>query len=441
MNENGAKLKHRALLWRGIFIAALSVQVCSLCYYFVFFERHGFLPSPFLYDKSDTFMDLYNTLWWAGDDGRYTVWGSVYPPLNFLLLKALRIVFYQDIQLATPSDFRSLNLAPAYLLCIVHIIAPFVVVSFPAWRVISRPARLAVATIAAMSAPLLFSMERGNLIIICLLFLPLAFQEKSNFRTLAIALLINIKPYFAVLLIGYIIAGDFRRFLQATAFAGAIFLFTGLALDPDFPLFLLNLVSFSQNEAVFSGREVLALPSSISAFSYTLTTLLRDSNNAAIYAQGLVQMISLIELAKAAAILCAVALIIAARRRLTERQIMATLIIIVINAGVWVGGYSQIFYLACVPAFLSFRLLFPVVAAIGLILMPLDLATLMIDPLGPSWALLSGHIINNVWQLGLGTFVRPLLNFTLLLLVSLECIVRLSEQTRSNFAHTRIQYS
>lgn len=434
-------MKKQVLLWRAAFAAALLAQICALCYYFIFFERNGFLPAPFLYDRSDTFMDLYNTLWWAGDDGRYTVWGSVYPPLNFLVLKALRIIFYQDIQLATPSDFRTMRLSPAYLLCVVHTIAAFVVVSFPSWRRFSWSTRLAVATIATISAPMLFSMERGNLIIICLLWLPLALEEKSVLRTLAVAILINIKPYFAVLLIGYAIAGDIRSFLQATALAGAIFLFTGLALDPDFPLFLTNLISFSQSETVFSGREVLALPSSISAFSYTLMTILRDSPSLAIYAQGLVQAISLIELAKAAAILCAIILIVAARRRLSERQIMACLIVIVINAGVWVGGYSQIFYLAFIPAFVSLRFRWPIIAAVGLILMPLDLLTLMNDPLGPSWALLSGQIIDNVWQLGLGTFARPLLNFFLLLLVSLECIVRLSEQTRPNFVQTRIQYS
>ena len=434
-------MKQRTLLWRGLFIAALSAQVCSLWYYVSFFNNDGFLPSPFIYDKSDTFMDLYNTLWWAGDDGRYTVWGSVYPPLNFLLLKALRIIFYQDIQLGTPSDFRTMTLAPAYLLCGVHLIAAFVVVSFPAWRVISHPARLAVAIIAAVSAPMLFSMERGNLIIVCLLFLPLALEEKSSLRTLAVAILINIKPYFAVLLIGYIIAGDIRSFLRATALAGAIFLFTGLALDPDFPLFLTNLLSFSQDEAVFSGREVLGLPSSISAFSYTIATILRASKNPSIYAHGLEQMISLIEITKATAILCAVALIIAARRRLSERQIMAGLIVIVINAGVWVGGYSQIFYLAYIPAFLSLRLRWPIIAAVALILMPIDLVTLVNDPLNPSWAFLSNQIVDNVWQLGLGTFLRPVLNFALLLFVSLECIVRLSEQTHPSFAQTRIQYS
>ena len=44
----------------------------------------GTFQLPFSYDKSDTFMDFFHPLYWSNDSGLYTVWGSVYPPLNFL---------------------------------------------------------------------------------------------------------------------------------------------------------------------------------------------------------------------------------------------------------------------------------------------------------------------------------------------------------------------
>jgi len=419
---------------------ALLVQFCAVGYYATYLQHYGYLPSPFVYDKSDTFMDLYNTLWWAENDGRYSVWGSVYPPLNFLILKTIRILFYPNMEVALPTDLRQLQLAPAYLLSALHVLAPFVVVSFPGWKIGTPVFRIAAATVIAISPPLLFSMERGNLIIICLFLLPFLFEEKGNFRTLAIALLINIKPYFAVLLFGFLIAGDIRRFLQATALAGAIFIFTGLALDANFPLFLTNLVGFAQNDTVLSGREVLALPSSISAFSHTLDTIVRSSTSPAIYVNGVTELSEFIELVKTGLLLATLALVICARRHLSVQEVMAALLAIVINAGVWVGGYSQIFYFACIPVFFGMRLRAIHIALVVMMFMPLDLITLANNQLNPSWAYLSSSIVDVVWQIGLGSLIRPMLNVLLLFSLTMECVVRIS-QASPRSTHMRIKYS
>lgn len=423
-----------------VLVLALVVQFCAVGYYATYLRYYGYLPSPFVYDKSDTFMDLYNTLWWAGDDGRYSVWGSVYPPLNFLILKVIRILSYPNLQIALPIELRQLQLGPAIFLCALHLLAPFVVVSFPGWKIGTPVFRIAVAVVVAISPPLLFSMERGNLIIICLFLLPFVFDEKSNVRTVAIALLINIKPYFAVLLFGFLIAGDIKRFLQATAFAGAIFIFTGLALDANFPLFLTNLVGFAQNDTVLSGREVLALPSSISAFSHTLDTLVRTSTNPGIYVSGITQLSTLIELGKAALLLTTLTLVICTRRYLSVPEIMVVLLAIVVNAGVWVGGYSQIFYFACIPVFFGMRLRALHIALVAIMFMPLDLITLANDQLNPSWAYLSNSIVDVVWQIGLGSLIRPLLNGLLLFTLAMECVTRIS-QASPRSTHMRIKYS
>lgn len=423
-----------------VLVLALVVQFCAVGYYATYLRYYGYLPSPFVYDKSDTFMDLYNTLWWAGDDGRYSVWGSVYPPLNFLILKIIRILSYPNLQIALPIELRQLQLGPAIFLCALHLLAPFVVVSFPSWKIGTPVFRIAVAVVVAISPPLLFSMERGNLIIICLFLLPFVFDEKSNVRTVAIALLINIKPYFAVLLFGFLIAGDIKRFLQATAFAGAIFIFTGLALDANFPLFLTNLVGFAQNDTVLSGREVLALPSSISAFSHTLDTIVRTSTNPGIYVSGITQLSTLIELGKAALLLTTLTLVICTRRYLSVPEIMVVLLAIVVNAGVWVGGYSQIFYFACIPVFFGMRLRALHIALVAMMFMPLDLITLANDQLNPSWAYLSNSIVDVVWQIGLGSLIRPILNGLLLFTLAMECVTRIS-QASPRSTHMRIKYS
>jgi hypothetical protein len=421
-------------------VAALLVQIAAVGYYLMYLRLNGYLPSPFIYDKSNTFMDLYNTMWWAGNDGRYDVWGSVYPPLNFLILNVIRFLCYPSLEVAQPEDLRQLSVFPAALISALHVLAPFAVVTFPRWKIGTPPLRIIVALIAAISPPLLFSMERGNLIIICLFILPFAFEETSRFRALAIAVLINIKPYFAVLLFGFLIAGDVRHFLQVTAIAGAIFIFTGLAIDPNFPLFLTNLIGFAQDDTLLSGREVLALPSTISAFSHTLDTMIRSSTAPDIYAKGAPALSTLITWTNAALLMTALAMLVIARKRFSTPEIMAALLVIVVNAGVWVGGYSQIFYLACAPVLLGMRLRWFHVGLVAIIFMPLDLVTMVSDQLNPSWAYVSNKIVDVVWQVGLGSLLRPLLNAALLISLTLECVVRLSEGVIRP-RQMRIQYS
>ena len=43
------------------------------------FESGNGLPTPFFYDKSDSFMDFFHTNYWAFNDSRYTDWSAIYP--------------------------------------------------------------------------------------------------------------------------------------------------------------------------------------------------------------------------------------------------------------------------------------------------------------------------------------------------------------------------
>jgi len=72
-----------------VLVLILIINALGLAYYISHVIEYGYLPSPFVYDKSDTFMDLFNTMYWAYYEGRYTDWGSVYPPLGFLFLKII----------------------------------------------------------------------------------------------------------------------------------------------------------------------------------------------------------------------------------------------------------------------------------------------------------------------------------------------------------------
>ena len=78
--------------WTVFGFCGLFFQVANFVFEVLFYLENDYLPQPFFHDKGDTFMDFYHPYYWADDDGRYTLWKSVYPPLIFcfyFLLKCL----------------------------------------------------------------------------------------------------------------------------------------------------------------------------------------------------------------------------------------------------------------------------------------------------------------------------------------------------------------
>lgn len=416
------KLTRNKGLW--LIAAVLALQLASVAYYYFYFEAHGYLPAPFVYDKFDTFMDLYNSMWWGMQDFKYTLWGSVYPPLNFLILDALRLAFYGNSNFASPLDFREIEITPALLMCGLYAASPFVVVATERWRVLPPTSRFLVACTAAMSPPMLFAMERGNLIVLALVALPMVFSREAIWKIVGVAILINLKPYFAVLLLAFPIAGDWRGLIHATAAAGSLFVFTGLLNDPNFLAFIPNIFSFADAEQVLSGREVLALPSSISAFSYVLRLALKTSNTGGFPVTLVETILPLIEVAKMAGLAALLASMLVARDRLRDSEIVVGLIVIIVNLGFWVGGYSQIFYIACIPILLGMRFKTLHLRLLAAIFLPLDTIVLMTQDLGPNIVFPSLNIVPLDYQLGLGTVLRPVLNYALLFSLSWEFLAR-----------------
>ena len=66
-------------------LLALAV-VASVVSTAMAFRATGYLPQPFVFDTNDTFMDWFNTAFWANRPGAYDVWRSIYPPLSFVFL-------------------------------------------------------------------------------------------------------------------------------------------------------------------------------------------------------------------------------------------------------------------------------------------------------------------------------------------------------------------
>ena len=225
-----------------LLLACCVIQIAACVYLWLSFKENGYLPSPFVYDKADTFMDLFNPMYWADEPGRYTDWGSVYPPLNFLFLKGVRWLLVGQIHESDAFTLR--DSAKPFIPYIAAVFAASALFVFrhDLWRGFTGVQKALFFFIFLLSPPMMFSIERGNLIIFALGFLALALAKPGWTRTFAIGMLINIKPYFALYLVAFAISQRPRELISCTMMAGAIFLLSGILLDEHFLEFIQNLV-------------------------------------------------------------------------------------------------------------------------------------------------------------------------------------------------------
>lgn len=402
----------------------LLFNLAGVLYYIHFSIVNGYLPSPFLYDKSDTFMDLFNTLHWAYDDGRYTDWGSVYPPLSFFILKSINFVFAGG-EYGTPALMR--NNSPFVIagFFLIYLIVPAIILNTINWQSFSRIEKFLIYFALVLSTPMLFTLERGNLILLTPILLVLALTKIGITRSACIALLINLKPYFALLLIYYIARKNWKEFIACTMLSGLIFVISGLALDSHFYVFFTNLLNFSQETGLHSLREVMALPSSISAFSYVL-----KNPTGAMFASGhlnseaIAIIAHFIEAAKWIVIAISLAALLMKSTQMRDAEIFTLLVVTICNLGIWVGGYTFILYIALIPVFIKMRAKLLYIGLISLIAIPLDIIPLMGNFIGEQYSYLATAYVNVWWTLGLGSVARPILNIILLIILSSEFLAR-----------------
>jgi hypothetical protein len=267
---------------------------------------------------------------------------------------------------------------------------------------------------------MMFSIERGNLIIFALGFLALALARPGWTRTFAIGMLINIKPYFALYLVAFAISQRPRELISCTMMAGTIFLLSGILLDEHFLEFIQNLFQFSQDLNLFSPRELLGLPSSVSAFTSVLRIYSSVGGTFSIAGLGIDSIVTLVESIKWLAILAAFLSLGLGGRRIPIEITLAVTTIAITNLGVWVGGYSFILYVCLIPILCRLTYGKIYLACVFLIFMPTDVITLFSESLGNRYSYLSDATVWTIFQVSLGAFLRPTVNFCLLLTISFD---------------------
>ena len=197
--------RRSGLVVEYLFAAAIVAALIALIR---FVGLNGYFPDPFFNDTTDTFMDWYNTAYWAHHGGAFEFWGSVYPPaaLFFVKVFSLKACYAVSSEIGRSCDRTGVTLLTSLLF----------VNTYLTWRVL-RKAGIAGAIPRAVAlgfgAPILLAWERGNEIVPCYTVFILAYGRllKSGWlRMLCAAVSVNFKPYLIVLAIAPLIKRRWR---------------------------------------------------------------------------------------------------------------------------------------------------------------------------------------------------------------------------------------
>ena len=178
----------------------------------------GYLPQPFYFHADQTLLDLSSTAYWADSGGAYRSWHSLYPPLSFVLLEFVSIhkCYVHGSVFGRTCDWRS-----AAALILVFFLNVWLVYRCYRWMKVTASVSRTVAV--CFGLPMLYALERGNLLIPCFTCFVLAFGDLLRWkgaRWLAMALAINFKPYLVFSLLPFV----GRRAVFGLAACGALFI-------------------------------------------------------------------------------------------------------------------------------------------------------------------------------------------------------------------------
>ena len=198
------------------------------------FVQHGYLPQPFYFRVSESLLDLYAPALWAQHGDAYRTWHSLYPPLSFVYLQltSLNRCYGADELVGRNCDWlvRSAFLA-IFLgnLALVH-----------RNYQLADPRTAMSRTIAmGLGLPMLYALERGNLLILCFTCFVLGYGDlvrRGWLRSVALAGAMNFKPYLVFVVVPMIIKRRWTGVVACGVIGGAIYVATALWYGSGWPL-------------------------------------------------------------------------------------------------------------------------------------------------------------------------------------------------------------
>jgi hypothetical protein len=371
----------------------------------LFFSGAGYLPPPFFYNADDTFMDWYNTAYWAHVSGAYDQWLSIYPPLSFVFL---RIFSIPACYRASSAVARSCDPVGIWVLLICF--ALNLVLVFLCFRAADRATAVPRTVAMGLGMPMLFALERGNLIVPCFTLVVLGHGRlirSAWMKWVAVALTINFKPYLILLAAGPSVRLRWRWLEGCGLICVLIYIVTYALQGDGLPdvlarntiLFNIRTTAIVFNSALFSTSYVSVLEAFKSALPITTFIGSQPVEIAEIV------MPMAIRAGQAGVVLCFLLAVFRPTRISTSR--MAALGMAAFLATTNPGGYAEVFLLFFV-LFEPWRGAFRITALMAtyLLCIPFDLPIVKIAH-DVEDSFLSSRTVGNDISVNFGQFIRP----------------------------------
>ena len=218
-------------------------------------------------DQNDVFMDFFNVFIHSIHSSYYSIFHSIYPPLNFLLLDYIT-QFNKDF-LNVPYIEGNVILREMFG-TEIFFFATFYIVSsiyyFILFSKVEVSKKKYLFIICCISSPVIYLIERMNIIFIIFpLFFALLNKDTKDFKSaLYLAIIINIKIYFIILMLFL----RLRAFFLTCILSLVIGFFSLIFIDEDFATLdiLINFFNFSKDLSISSF-----FTHNYSLFSFTAT--------------------------------------------------------------------------------------------------------------------------------------------------------------------------
>jgi hypothetical protein len=192
------------------YLLAASV-VGSLAYSLWFMTVYGYFPQPFFYDIGDAWMDWFNPAYWSHEPGAYDNYRTIYPPLTYVILRFItngECYAYANGGWSRDCDVLGIfSLHATYVLCII-------LTAMTLYKVDRRTA-LPRSIALSMGLPMLWGLDRGNVILFTYIFVVLAFGPliaSARLRWMFAGMALNMKVYLVGVLMAQLLHRRWRWF-------------------------------------------------------------------------------------------------------------------------------------------------------------------------------------------------------------------------------------
>jgi hypothetical protein len=393
------------------------------------FLHQGYLPAPFVFDIGDTFMDWFNTAYWAHNPGAYSVWRTVYLPLSFVITGLLGDpACYKT----APYDARDCDHVGIVVILLTYVAC--CVVAALAFRKADRSTAIPRTITVAIGGPLLFALERGNLIMFAFIPFVLAYggllRSRRGFAA-ASAFMANIKIYLVLPFFALMVRREWRLFELCCVASLGLYLATLMIVDAGTPVeFISNLQNWFGvrlgviwDELLYTTTYAPFLQLDVGQYP------VRDFIEGRVVDAAKLFIETELVASRGIALLCVALAWFYPRAISTNRLVFFILMqsFVVQNP----GGYAiaMIVFLVFMEGWKNFATGLAIVGAY-LISIPGDwTVTTLFEVERQSW--LTGRIVNSAYVLPLGSFVRPGIILIMLWALAIDSLIDVHHAVKS----------